>query len=176
MPGKTTKKTLAGSKAGKKKGPAARKVGKSPSTKKPAAGKDPSKVAAGQARAEKHPERTPGSGRAKGTPNKRTVELREALVAAGMTDDLHPVVMMFKVYKGEMTMPVVIKGGKDEADEVVEMELPPDLRVKCMAEVAQYLEPKRKAVELTGEGGQPLKVVLLKLDELEPSGVGVEKD
>ena len=175
MPNKTKKKTLAGSKTAKKKAATASKVDKSRSK---APKKDPAKVDAGRKGGQKT---NPGGGtktggRDKGTPNKRTVMLREQLEAAGMTDDLHPVVMMFKVYTGEMTMPVVIKGGKDEADEVVVMELPPDLRVKCMAEVAQYLEPKRKAVELVGEGGEPIKILLLKLEDLPPSGVGVEKD
>lgn len=108
-------------------------------------------------------EKSSRKGRSKGTPNKRTVVLREALEAAGMNEDTHPVVQMFKIYMGEIKMPVVLKGGKDESDTVMELELPPDLRVKCMAEVAQYLEPKRKALEVSnaeGEDGEKVPFLL----------------
>ena len=117
-------------------------------------------------------------GRQKGTPNKRTLELREALEAAGLNDENHPVVMMFRVYTGEITMPVVVRktDGDDSWNEVEDVPLAPAVRVKCMSEVAQYLEPKRKAIELSSPDGKPLEVVMLRLEELVPSGVGVNKD
>lgn len=102
-------------------------------------------------------------GRKAGTPNKRTLELREALEQAGLTWDTHPVVMMYKVYTGEITMPVVVTEMTDDGpvNTVEEVELKPDLRVACMREVAQYLEPKRKAVELAGKDGGPIDVTLV---------------
>lgn len=36
----------------------------------------------------------------------------------------------------------------------------PELQVRCYAELAQYLYPKRKAVEVTGEDGNELRVVI----------------
>jgi hypothetical protein len=91
------------------------------------------------------------------------VELRAALEAAGLTMDTHPVVMMYRVYVGEITMPVVVTEMTDNGpvNTIEDVPLKPDLRVKCMAEVAQYLEPKRKAVEVTGENGEPVKVELV---------------
>jgi hypothetical protein len=102
-------------------------------------------------------------GRKPGTPNKRTMELRAVLEAAGLTVETHPVVMMYRVYTGEITMPVVVRqsDGDETWNEVQDVPLEPALRVKCMAEVAQYLEPKRKAVEVTGENGEPVKVELV---------------
>ncbi len=115
-------------------------------------------------------------GRQPGTRNKRTVELMDALAAAGYDPEAdNPVVWMFKVYTGQMTMPVVVTGvGKDGPVNMIEnVPLEPALRVKCMAEVAQYLFPKRKAVEVAGVDGAPIQVLFLNLDELEGSGVGV---
>lgn len=39
------------------------------------------------------------------------------------------------------------------------------LRFNANKEVAQYVEPKRKAVEVTGEDGGPVKVMASALDE-----------
>ena len=160
------------------------KVGASRSkagAKKPAAApkapaKDPQKVAAGKASAAKRAgEKTEGSGRKAGTPNRRTVELMDALHAAGYDPEQdNPIVWMFKVYTGELTMPVATVIDKETGErEIEDVPLEPALRVKCMSEVAQYLFPKRKAVEVTGKDGEVLKVYFLNLGELEASGVGV---
>ena len=119
--------------------------------------------------------KTPGSGRKEGTPNKRTVELMDALHAAGYDPEAdNPVVWMWKVYTGQMTMPVATVIDKETGEkQIEEVALEPALRVKCMSEVARYLHPQRKAVEVVGADGGPIKVLMLNLDELEASGVGV---
>jgi hypothetical protein len=102
-------------------------------------------------------------GRKAGVPNKRTLELRAALEAAGLSVETHPVVMMYRVYTGEITMPVLVRqtDGDETWNEVQDVPLEPALRVRCMAEVAQYLEPKRKAVEMSTPDGKPLQVTLV---------------
>ena len=99
-------------------------------------------------------------GRGPGVPNKKTVELNEALAAAGYDPERdNPVTWMVRVYKGEVTMPVVVK---TEAGNIVrDVALEPSLRVKCMGEVAQYLFPKRKAVELSGPDGEAVAVTMI---------------
>ncbi len=102
-------------------------------------------------------------GRGKGTPNKRTVDLLEALKKAGLTKDTHPIIAMYRVYMGETTMPVVttefVDGERVQTVENVPLE--PSLRIKCMAEVAQYLEPKRKAIEVTTPPGEEFMIKVI---------------
>lgn len=68
-------------------------------------------------------------GRTKGTPNKRTQELCELM--EDKFPGYNPVVQMAGI----------------ALDKDVEI----NIRVQCAKEVAQYLYPKRKAVELKGE-------------------------
>ena len=115
-------------------------------------------------------------GRQKGTPNKRTLELMDVLEAAGYKGgDDDPVVGLWKVASGQITMPVVVTAITEDGltMTVEDVPLEPALRVKCMAEFAQYLYPKRKAVEVSGTDGGPVQVYFLNLAELEASGVGV---
>jgi hypothetical protein len=72
-------------------------------------------------------------GRQKGTPNKRTIAVAEKLAALGCD----PIKQM----------------GQIALDESVEV----SLRVQVLKELCQYVAPKRKAVEVTGEDGSPLK-------------------
>ena len=110
--------------------------------------------------------KTPGSGRKKGVPNRKTLELRAQLEALGMGQRGqrgfdHPVVWMTKVYAGLVTMEVVNKEG-----DIERVAATPELRVRCATEVAQYLEPKRKAMEVSGPGGEPLGIPLVDLTSL----------
>lgn len=76
--------------------------------------------------------KTPGSGRKKGAPNKRTVELQAKLAALGCD----PIAGMAKIAMGKKNTP--------------------ELRGRMFAELAAYLFPKRKAVEISGEGVSPV--------------------
>jgi hypothetical protein len=69
--------------------------------------------------------KTPGSGRRAGTPNKRTVELTDKLAALGCD----PIEGMARLAMDENN--------------------PPELRGRMLAELAGYLYPKRKAIEVT---------------------------
>ena len=72
-------------------------------------------------------------GRCKGTPNKKTAAVAEVLAELG----LDPIKQM-----GQIAM-----------DEHVEL----SVRVQVLKELCQYVAPKRKAVEVTGEEGGPVK-------------------
>ena len=88
--------------------------------------------------------KTEGSGRKKGTPNKRTVALRERIEELGCD----PIEFMVKVVKGDMSLPVVL--GLHEGVPIIrEMAPSYELRVSCAKELAMYLYPKRKAIEVS---------------------------
>jgi|SRR5215208_2309295 len=72
-------------------------------------------------------------GRCKGTPNKRTLAVAEKLAALGCD----PIKQM-----GQIAM-----------DERVEV----SVRVQVLKELCQYVAPKRKALEVTGEDGGPIQ-------------------
>jgi hypothetical protein len=90
-------------------------------------------------------------GRAKGTPNKTSLPLHEKAKELGC--DPFEILCRFALgdweglgYKSEFIFTPTQKG------EVVEKPLiPPELRSKAAAEAAQYLYPKRKAIEHSGE-------------------------
>ena len=116
-------------------------------------------------------------GRRAGTPNKRAVELRAALEAAGMGSvHDHPVLWMFKVYTGQVLFPAVVTEGrgKDKTTAVIEIPASAEVRKGCAAEVAAYLEPKRRPVDAQGDDSDKLVIKMLNLAELEPSGIGVK--
>lgn len=79
--------------------------------------------------------RIPGSGRAKGTPNKKTQVLVEILEAK----DFNVPAKLIELVNGGLLLP------KEQAD--------------VLLELMQYVYPKRKAVEMTGADGEPLQVV-----------------
>ncbi len=75
-------------------------------------------------------------GREKGTPNKRTQE-----VIAKLADlDCDPISGMAKIALDENNSP--------------------ELRGRMFSELAQYIAPKRKAIEHTGQGGEPVTFVM----------------
>jgi hypothetical protein len=71
-------------------------------------------------------------GRCKGTPNKRTMAVAEVL--------------------GELGLDPIKQMGQIAMDERVEV----SIRVQVLKELCQYVAPKRKAVEVTGDKGAPL--------------------
>jgi hypothetical protein len=76
-------------------------------------------------------------GRQRGTPNKRTHELAEKLQELGCD----PIEGLARI--------------------ALSNETAPELKVRCYAELVQYVHPKRKAMELgQGKDGEPLKIVV----------------
>ena len=73
-------------------------------------------------------------GRQKGTPNKSRAALLEAINEK--YPDYHPVLAMVEIAHDEGSTP--------------------EMRFQAHKEIAQYIEPKRKSTEITGEGGEPL--------------------
>lgn len=73
-------------------------------------------------------------GRVAGTPNKATADLRERLSTLGCD----PIEGLARI-AGNSRTPVAV-------------------RARCFAELAQYVYPKRKALEHTGEDGNALHV------------------
>lgn len=105
-------------------------------------------------------------GRKKGSPNKRTRELIERADAIGVD----PFEILLRFAKGDWkglgyeseTMTKIAAGGVK-----VEIErIDPELRMKAAAEAAQYLYPKRKAIELKSDQESPIEVYL-RMDPLE---------
>jgi hypothetical protein len=92
--------------------------------------------------------RTPGSGRKKGTPNKRTGEAREVFVK----HKIDPLEVLALMAKGDWKALGYKEG--EEPDQKLALEL----RFYAAKEGAQYLYPKRKAVEITNEGGVQVQV------------------
>lgn len=108
--------------------------------------------------------RTPGSGRTKGTPNKRTVEVQERLASLGC-DPIKAMALIvcqdalkLAVDAGYITQEAANEdpvGSRERACELY----PPELRAKMASELAQYVAPKRKAVEHSGEIQTSLPVI-----------------
>ena len=74
-------------------------------------------------------------GRKAGTPNRQTASI-EAKLAALKCD---PISGMAKI--------------------AMNAKAPLDLRAKMLSELAQYVSPKRKAIEHSGEGGGPVMLI-----------------
>ena len=70
-------------------------------------------------------------GRQKGTPNKKTAEIRELLLSL----KCDPVSGMARIAMNKKN--------------------PPELRGRMYSELAQYMWPKRKAIEVSGDDGGP---------------------
>jgi hypothetical protein len=89
-------------------------------------------------------------GRVKGTPNKGTLAVAERLEAIGCD----PIEAMARI--------------------AMDIKTPIDLRTKLYSELAQYIAPKRKAVEHTGEStgvGAMLGLLAIPMKESRPEAV-----
>ncbi len=75
--------------------------------------------------------KVPGSGRKPGTVNKKTAEVRELLLSL----KCDPITGMARIAMNSKN--------------------PPELRGRMYSELAQYLWPKRKAIEVSGDDGGP---------------------
>lgn len=118
-------------------------------------------------------------GRQRGTPNKRTlkqVDVQQRLDDLGF-DPIESMVLIAMQHVGCPTcggagrakFSAGIAGPYPDPDNGEEMTcrtclgsgyepMAPELRGKMCAELAQYIAPKRKATEISGEGGGPLLV------------------
>lgn len=81
-------------------------------------------------------------GRKKGTPNKRTSDLLEQIQSR---------------WPGYDSVLALVELAHD-------LELPVELRFQCHKEIAHYIEPKRKAVDVSGEFGLSHEAALELLD------------
>ena len=93
-------------------------------------------------------------GRQKGTPNKRTVEVLALLDKMKCS----PIELLAQIVNASIKQEIIVRDNEGKPHKVI---MPPtlDQRLSAARELAQYVAPKRKAVELTGDGG-PLEIVI----------------
>lgn len=101
--------------------------------------------------------KTPGSGRAPGTPNKNTIDLQRLSEEMG----IHPFKILLHFAAGDWKAlgyqrESYVEYGKDYDNEVLYIQ--PEVRVKAASEAAQYLYPKRKAIEVIEVQVQPAQL------------------
>lgn len=93
-------------------------------------------------------------GRAKGVPNKSSQDLMNKANELGV-DPFHILLLYAKRdwkglgYDSETTTKVLKDGGTLEVERITS-----DMQIECAREVCHYLYPKRKAIELSNEGGE----------------------
>lgn len=80
----------------------------------------------------------PGSGRKKGTPNRDNVAIRERIAKK------------YRGYDPILAMATIANDAK----------MPVEIRLSAHKEIAQYLEPKRKAVEISGEVQERVTLII----------------
>ncbi len=90
-------------------------------------------------------ERTPGAGRKKGTPNKKTVELMQVLEK----HSFEPGEALIYIYKEAQKIFEMRKKRGNLAGALTSL----DRMQTAASELAQFVYPKKKAVEHTGEIG-----------------------
>lgn len=97
-------------------------------------------------------------GRAKGTPNRATAQLQERAAALGV--DPFEILCLFakgdwKSLGYDREIFLTMEGEKSCS---YRFTIDPAVRAKCASDVASYLFPKRKAVELSTDPENPLEV------------------
>lgn len=100
-------------------------------------------------------------GRAKGTPNKSTQSLMEKCERLGC--DPFEILLRFAMgdwkglgYEAQQALKQVTEGGEHIYEDVI----PPELRQKSAKEASEYLYPKRKAVEISGDEDKGFRIIL----------------
>lgn len=92
--------------------------------------------------------KAPGSGRRRGSRNRRTVELQEAVAATVARVGLSPFEVLALLVKGDAAGLRLPRGAG----------VPIELRFSAARELASYIAPKLRAITVTGEGGGPVQV------------------
>lgn len=96
-------------------------------------------------------------GRQKGTPNKRTTELAQK--AEELNIDPFEVILLYAKRDWKalgFTSPTVTKASKNGTYEVDTISA--EMQLSAASEAAQYLYPKRKATEISGDPENPIGV------------------
>jgi hypothetical protein len=95
--------------------------------------------------------KTPGSGRKKGTPNKKTADLVDKANELGV--DPFEILLLFAKGDWKTLKYPAETFRKESAGGVVNIEyyIAPELRANCASRACEYLHPKRKAVEHSGK-------------------------
>lgn len=88
--------------------------------------------------------KTPGSGRKKGTPNKRTKNLIELIESK--YPDFDPIISLIEISQ--------------------DIETPLDIKVNCLKEIAKYIHPQRKAVEIATNPDDEISTKVIFLQHL----------
>jgi hypothetical protein len=97
-------------------------------------------------------------GRRKGIPNKRTAEVIARLEELGCD----PIEGMVRIAQDLTPCRICDEGRLEDGKTCPQchgtgkLQASPELRGKMYSELAGYVAPKRKAVEVTGEGGGPI--------------------
>ncbi len=96
-------------------------------------------------------------GRAKGSLNKSTIDLKAA-IAAACGEDWDPVVAMAKIAKFGV---IPTLNPDPEAGGYVDTPVNDKIRQTCLKEVSEYIHCKRRAVEVSGVDGDPIEMITL---------------
>lgn len=96
-----------------------------------------------------------GAGRKKGTPNKSTLELKDAIAAACGTD-FDPVVTMAKIGKFGQAERYRFEPETGGFEFIGAFPVSEKIQAKCLLEVAEYIHPKRRAIEHSDNPDNPL--------------------
>ena len=94
-------------------------------------------------------------GRSKGVPNKRKTVFRTALRAYCDSINVDPHHYMADILADETT---IIYGLDKDGHAIEGPAAKPELKLNAAKELAQYLEPKLKAIEHTGNAEKPIVV------------------
>ena len=91
-------------------------------------------------------------GRTKGTPNKKTSSVLEKCEQLGVD----PIDVLLNFAKGDWKAlgydsPTHVTGYLPNGDPIVKERIPPELRQKSAKDASEYIHPKRKAIEMSGE-------------------------
>ena len=97
-------------------------------------------------------------GRKKGTPNKDKQELIDMIQAE--YPDYHPLLALAEIANTDI---VKFSGVDDDGNPITIIDH--NLKFQASKEVCKYIVPQLKAVELTGKGGEPIKVQCYRLPD-----------
>jgi hypothetical protein len=97
---------------------------------------------------------TPGPGRKRGVPNKATTEFRDTIRKL-LEDNSANVGVWLKLVA--------------EGDKKLEMKADPGKALDLMARLAEFAAPKLGRVELTGEGGGPVRFTKIEREIVDPA-------